>query len=405
MKKAALLLVSLTATLLLAEGLLRLLYPDTQQLYVWQPNLQHTFYPDSAIFPGIKGPSLFTINDYGVREDTFYTHYSNNLKAPLNDDEKGHTYYLFVGGSTTECLYLDDYETWWNDIGRHIGDASDIYSHIVGSIGKSGCTSRENYLHIKYFVPQFKRINCVVVMCGLNDFMKRLSQDSLYDNDFRFTPGVESKYLDEIFLNNSKNKTWWRRTALYQVLQNALHKARPVKWENVQDDTGQIYAKWRSNRLKASHLIDTLPDLTAALDEYARNLNLMIDEAAKQHIEIMFINQAAIWKDTMPAYEKLMLWMGGKGNFQLNAGAEYYSPKALRKGVTLYNNRLKDVCKERRVNYIDIDSVLPRNLSAFYDDCHLNEEGARIVSKEVYNQIKWYHYYLDQERLNGPHPK
>lgn len=388
--------MSILFSLLIAEGILRLMYPQYNDLFVWQPNLQHTFHPDPEIFTGVQDSSLFSTDQHGIRNG-----YSD-IDVTEEGDNDGifgkRNFYLFVGGSTTECLYLHNDETWYEDVSWHANRHSDIGFRVIGSIGKSGCTSRENYLHLKYFVPQFKRINSVVVMCGLNDLMKRLSQDTLYENDFRFTPEVEDAYVKDIFLSNSKNKSWWRRTAVFHLLQSALHKSKPVKWENVQDDTGQIYTKWRSNRLNALSMLDTLPDLTSALNEYERNLNLMIDEAHKQKVEIIFINQAAIWKDSMPSYEKPMLWMGGKGNFQNQSGAEYYSPKALRRGLDLYNNRLRTVCLARNVIYVDIDSVLPRNLSVFYDDCHFNEEGARMVSKAVYYQIK-HNQFLRREAM------
>ena len=156
----------------------------------------------------------------------------------------------------------------------------------------------------------------------------------------------------------------------------------------LQDNTGEIYSIWRKNRQHALSFLDTLPDMTAALDEYGRIINLMIDEAQKQKLRIIFINESAIWKDSMPEIEINKLWQGGIGKFQKESGHVYYSPKALRHGLELYNQKLSSVCAARGVEVIDIDSKLPHDLSVFYDDCHFTKEGARQIGNIVYSAIR-----------------
>lgn len=61
MQNAALIFMSVLLSLA-AETMLRWLKSDRKKYFVWQPNLIHTFYPDSTLFHGIKGASLFSIN-------------------------------------------------------------------------------------------------------------------------------------------------------------------------------------------------------------------------------------------------------------------------------------------------------------------------------------------------------
>lgn len=375
-KKAALLLVSLTATLLLAEGLLRLIYPDTQQLYVWQPNLQHTFYPDSAILNGIYGPSRFSINAQGFRGAVF----TNN----------GTKKYLCIGGSTTECLYLDDTETWTALLQDSLNAKAGITAYTMGSIGKSGCTTREHYIQLKYYVPQLGRVDGIIMMIGINDLMKRLSRDTLFENNFVFTPAVEDSVVNTIFLKHSRSNgtTWWRSTALFQLLQGALHKAQPVKWENVQDDKGEIYRQWRSYRQQAVNTIDTLPDLTAALKEYTRNLQLLYNTAQQQHLPLVLITQPVLYTDSLSLAAQRLLWMGGTGNFQQQGGSRYYSPCVLQQAMQLYNLQLKTFCAGKAgIKFIDLATALNGDTSVMYDDCHFTEYGARRVAAIISEQL------------------
>lgn len=361
LKKAGLVILAILLSVFIAEGVLRLVYKAQQHYYVWQPNLKHVFIPDSSVFNGVKGASVFTINADGYRGKPF---------------QAGELNYLAIGGSTTECLYLDDKETWQALMGN--GN--------VGSIGKSGCTTRENYIQLKYYVPQVANIKGVVMMVGLNDMVKRLSQDTLFNTGFKFTPQVEDSFVNTIFLKGGRatGKTWWRRTAVFYVLQQALQRTTRVEWQSIQDDRGAIYKTWRNKRQQATQIIDTLPDLTAALEEYGKNLQLIYNQTRLQKIKLVLVNQAALYKDTMSAYEQNLLWMGGKGDFQGKGPNAYYSPAALNKALQLYNTRLKQFCAGKAdVVFIDLSAQLPRDTSVFYDDCHFNERGAQQVARII----------------------
>jgi hypothetical protein len=76
----------------------RLVFPPSGKYYPWLPNLHRIFRPDPNIMPGVQGESNFIVNSQGVRGDEF---------SP-DDDYR----ILAIGGSTTECLYLDQTEAW-----------------------------------------------------------------------------------------------------------------------------------------------------------------------------------------------------------------------------------------------------------------------------------------------------
>ena len=393
LKKAGIVLLSVLFSLLCLEFALRIAYPAQTHYFVWQPGLQHHFSPDTSILNGIEPHSSFTINHYGLRTDTTDLQHGPDLFNASSSPETtgGAKYYLCLGGSTTEGLYLDDSKTWPAQFAKAALADHDSTFRFTGNMAKSGCTMRENYIQLKYCVAQYKRINTVFVMSGLNDMARRLSRDILYQSNFQFTPEVEDSFVNTIFLKQGRGqgKTWFRRTALFYVFQNAYHRHKPlsIDWM-VQDNSGKIYNTWRNNRAHALRLIDTLPDMTAALDEYGRIINLMIDEAQKQKLEIIFLNQSAIWKDSMPDAEISRLWLGGIGKFQQEPGHVYYTPKALHHGLELYNQKLAATCAARHVKVIDIDSQIPHDLSVFYDDCHFNIEGTRQIANIVYREIK-----------------
>lgn len=390
--KAALVITSVLLSLFFAEFALRWAMPDDGHYYVWQPHLQHQFYPDSSIFYGINGCKNFSINEQGTRGDLLL---KNTEEKTVSGEtvkvwpDKFTYNRLLLGGSTTECLYLDDKETWWYLWDSISGGVDNELA--TGSIGKSGITTRELYLHMKYFVPQLKYANEVIIMPGLNDLMKRLSADASFHHNFQFAEAVEDSLVNTIFLQQGRGheKTWWRRTALFYALQNFYHRLKPkgVEWM-IQDDKGKSLAAWRDNRKKAVAVIGSLPDLTTALSEYKRNLQLIYEEGRRQGLGVLFITQPVIYKDTMSTYEQSLLWMGGIGAYQKEKGHNYYSAKALKQGMEMYNNTLRQFCNENNIPFIDAAATLPQDTSVFYDDCHFNENGARLMAE-----------YLSQQRF------
>ena len=66
----------------------------------------------------------------------------------------------------------------------------------------------------------------------------------------------------------------------------------------------------------------------------------------------------------------------------------YYTVRALNEGMTGYNAALLQVCKDRGVECIDLASLLPKDLTTFYDDEHFNENGAARVAEIVAEYLR-----------------
>lgn len=361
------LLLALTVSLLtlaVAEYLLRLKYPADNNYYVWYPNVVARFNADSNIIHGVSPHSRFTINNMGVRGD----------KLPFTKVHK----ILCIGGSTTECLYLDDNLTWSALLQSKLGK-----NYWVGNIGKSGTKSVENYMHIKYATSQVNP-NYLLCTVGLNDMLRYLANGNL--------PAVvnanERRMRDTCLqvVNPIPDKIF-KRLLLYKILQNAYRTMFPYKATDylAQDKEGKAIKRWRLNRAAAS-IIDTTPNLENTLLIYESNLQAMIDEAKKNGNEIAFVEQCALWKDSMSADEMKLLWMGGTGNFQKEAGHSYYSPRVLNTCLQQFNMVTEKVCTQNGIPFFNLD--IPKSADYFYDDCHFTIKGAEDVAGQIYRQWK-----------------
>ncbi len=358
-------------TVVLAEVALRLFYPAATARFIWPPGLHMTLTPDPAILHGIAGSSRFIVNDAGFRA------------APLR--EGADLRLVAVGGSTTECLYLDQDETWPALLETHLRNRLGGDRVWIGNAGRSGQRTREHVLIIGSLRASVPGLDVVLVMAGLNDLLRRLAEDDLYDPEGLSRPGAAEALMPSAFAivppEADVRTAFHRRLALWRVLGG--FRRRFMKPDFVQDPAGACVNRWREHRRGAARLRSDLPDLAPALREFDANVGRMAAESAAAGARLVVITQPAVWAvDLVPEVEA-HLWMGGVGAFQQAPGHEYYTPAALAEGLERFNDRLRASARERGILLIDLAATLGRDAACFYDDVHFNEEGARRVARIV----------------------
>jgi lysophospholipase L1-like esterase len=350
-----------------AEAALRALAPDARRFCVWPPGLERTFHPDPALMPGIDGTSEFRISSLGLRA---------REAAPAGAASPR---VLAVGGSTTECLYLDQAEAWPALVERGLGSTA-----WVGNAGVSGRHTRDHVVQLVHLLPEIGALDRIVLLVGVNDLMLVLGQGDAYDPRGLDAPGERERALRRAFAvlprtldpaRFPRGTELWRRVLV--PLKDRLVPAQ------AQDDTGAIYATWRAHRAGASRWIDALPDLAPALAEYERTVRELARLARAAGARPLFVTQPCLWSAAPPPAHEALFGMGGVGDYQKVEGAPYDTARALALGMARDNARLLAVCTEIGADCLDLAALMPPDGEAFYDDVHFNEEGARRVAAAV----------------------
>jgi lysophospholipase L1-like esterase len=372
-------LLGLLAAFLFGEIVLRLVLPSQDRYYAWPPNLKVTLEPNSEFLPGISGRTRLTTSSDGIRGDEITTNQMYRILA--------------VGGSTTECFYLDDTEAWPYLLQMKLSE-SKMMPIWVGNTGRAGLNTRDHLLQLKYLLPQYPKIDAAILLVGSNDLHIRIA-DRNYDPLYTAKPTFEAEYKRRAFSLVPSNESpyhhtrlgWWR---MAKRLKNGyLDKVPDLP---IMDPTGASLATWRRYRKTAPTITDDVPDLSSALEEYRHNLETMVDIARARSVRLIFVTQPTMWRLDLPQEEMDLLWGGGVDKFQLGLGKKYYSPASLEKSMQKYNDTLLDVCLKRAVDCIDLAKVLPKDKTVFYDDVHFNESGARQVAEALFR-------YIDQRVL------
>ena len=370
-----LLIGSVAVSLLIAELVLQRF--SVARYYVLPPGLKQEFHPVPETMPGVSGPSVYSVNAVGTRGSDW----SDGRQFRI----------LAVGGSTTECLYLDDSEAWPWLLEKRINESLGAEKVWVGNVGRSGHNTRNHILQVEKMLEQYSEIDLLILMVGINDLALRLLQDS----DYVPLSEETNKYRQKLFYRSfalvppmESALPFFQRLALWQQIRRIKKVIiKPGIEDSLQDETGEIYTQWRSFRQSATVLRAELPDLSSSLLEYAQNINTIIETARGHGVEVMLLTQPALYKENLEAELANLLWFGGVGNFQFTAGSEYYSIGAMARAMQAYNQVLLDACEQSGVSCVDLASRLPKDTTVFYDDVHLNESGAEKVAAMVAESI------------------
>ena len=350
------------------EGLLRIWYPAPTRHYVWPPGLRVDFLTSAAATPGVAGPGRFRTNSLGLRSD-----------EPFAD--AGRVVYIF-GGSTAADLYLDQEEAWVQRVQEGLNRTPGQPRTWVGNLARPSLASVHNLIHFDRLLPELPRANLLVDLIGVNDLQLALKSSYL-------DPTPE-RNLDWAFALRPPEGGVASRLATVRAVRFVWRTWQQARLGFVQTRDGARYARLRECRQTAplANLVDVLPDLAPALEEYRRNLQALAERARAYGAPIVFLTQPTLWAKDMGASERSRLLAGGIGPIKTWCTHQrYYSPQALAAGMQAFNDVLRDVCRAPGMTCRDLAAALPSRAEYFYDDMHFSEAGAARVAELVVGWI------------------
>jgi lysophospholipase L1-like esterase len=326
--------------------------------YPWPP-MKRTRDVGPAIV-GVQGPAEFTINTWGIRGREV------DSIEPANA-------ILCVGGSTTECLYVTDRRSWPRRTEEILAEklARPIY---VGNAGRSGHLVKHHQYLIEHY-PAIDRFGWVVVLAGINDlgcFLHGNREER------------ESTVASETLLRWTRpHEISYRRLTLWRLMESVLDVGTPVaSGQIVQDPAGRWIDQKRTER-SAKRQADPNADerLTSGddLEIYRRRLTSLVEACRQRGLKLLLVTQPTMWRgDLPPEDEKLLVE-------QTEQVA--YSAGLLARLMESYNEIMTSVGKETGTPVADLAGAIPKNRSAFYDDCHFNDAGCEKVAQFLVDRL------------------
>lgn len=327
---------------------------------VWVPGTQLVTRADPTETPGVRGIKKFTVNEIGLRGPAF--------------PRQGDTYKIVtVGGSATECLALDDSEEWPHLLMEELNARQKRRFVWVGNAGVSGHTTVQHRVVLES-LPILSEADLGIFMVGANDLWTTLAAEGS-------STKVEQEHyaaLVSAYLRGTQSPRFplYKRLRLFELVRDTV-QAATRKFALASEEAEVDYNASRRKRAAAATV--PLPDLQTGLKEYRERILALACLCQARGARCLFVTQPSMWRADLPLAAQRLLWFGWVGRWKSSKG--YISVADAARAIDAYNNTLLEVCRSNGLQCYDLASRVPRDSSAFYDDFHFNEQGARIVSQ------------------------
>lgn len=385
--KILLLALCVCASLVVSEGILWLAAPvpdpfdrslvhhrhDAANRYIsssFRPNQTVTFETDGKVLPGISGATRFTINSFGFRSAS-----QHSLQKPSD------TLRVFcVGGSTTICLYLDDRDAWPAVVERQLQAVAPENLRIeVVNAGKMGDSTRDHLDMIGERIVMFDP-DIIVVCAGINDMWLGFGPhySPIKDDPGSLFRGDSESYYDHVKACLTAS----------QLVRRAVYLRRSLGGQIVGgnlelDLTGAWITNRRLNWRRAPY-INELPS-GRAIKEFSTNLRSIVGICRAHGITCALVTQSTLFRENLGPDEHALFWwiVTDKEDKEHRLPLSFLTAEMER-----YNNVIRQVASDFDLPLYDAAREIPPDRRHFYDECHLNVEGARALATGVTETLR-----------------
>ena len=286
------------------------------------------------------------------------TRNSLGLRGPeLPVDWKNELTVITIGGSTTECHFLNDDKTWPYLLGREL---SDSFPHCW--LNNAGLDGHSTYGHIVLLNDYIKKLRprVIVFLTGINDVE---TEEPTFHDKLNIR-GAYPDFRHYIFWNS-------------EVLNLCLNLVRGWRAQKFNNTTNAVLVLDSSRRLILSDSVmqKRLAAQAPFIAGYKRRVEQLADTCLAWGILPVFVtqpNQFGFGKDPVTGTD-LALFPCDPNDDQLNGGLMWEM-------LERYNDVVRGLPVEKGVPVIDLARLMPKNSLYYYDMSHFTNRGAEEVS-------------------------
>lgn len=258
----------------------------------------------------------------------------------------------FIGGSTTECMYVDAQKRFPYLTGELLsGDTLKVNSINAGVSGNDTLNSINAYTN--KILPLQPDI--AVLMHNINDLSILLYEESYWNqNEFRSPIILEDKSL---------------KAFLKAILPNTYEFLFRIK-ANITGHADEFYAQRDSNKVIDQKRIQEL---------FESNLKIFIEISKAKNIQPVLMTQANRFLVEPDAI------IANKTKSLESIGIKYTQYKALYDAM---NESIRKVANDNDVLLIDLAKEVPQTSEYMVDSVHFNDAGSELVARIIAQQLE-----------------
>jgi hypothetical protein len=260
---------------------------------------------------------------------------------------------VFIGGSTTECRFMEEQGRFPFLTGRlieqKIGKKCNAYNQ--GVSGNS--TMHSNDLLLNKIVPM--KPDIIVLMEDINDAITLMYEGTYWnDNPSRSLIVVNPGTLHSFFKN------------LKNLLFPNLY-ARIVQVINAGPDE---FARLRGKKLVVNE--------NAVSEQFSNSIQTFVSIARIWGIKPVLMTQSnRLTEHPEASFENQMREVE-------SVGIKYQD---LRRTFNQFNNNIREIGKKNNLLVVDLDSLVPKKSTYMYDCVHLTDSGSVFVANKIADEI------------------
>lgn len=304
-------------------------------------------------------------NNINPKLDTVITVTRNSLgfRGPDTPHQfSKHLSIIAVGGSTTECHFLNDQKTWPFLLGKYL--RHDLEKTWINNAGLDGHSTFGHQVLLDDYVKKIKP-KVVVFLTGVNDIENE--GPSYFDN-----LTTKNAYPDFIhFLYNNS-----------EVINAGVNIARGARAKKFNNTTQEMKIPGSMGDLLISQreIDERLARQENFLEGYEARIAALMDTCKQNSIIPVFITQPCLYGKGIDSVTGVNL-----ATAKVEEGMNGELLSAL---LGLYNDKIIEICETKAIPFIDLAAMMPKNSLYYYDQTHFNNEGAEMVARLVEEKMK-----------------
>ncbi|MGJ0535218.1 SGNH/GDSL hydrolase family protein [Methylocystis sp.] len=318
---------------------------------------------------GLKPQIMYSVIEGGMR----------SLSIKSLSDRKMAKRVLCVGASTTDQSTQETGDTWCGLLEKLIKDNSDekrINFQTI-SFGRGGMKSIETagwlFENVDLINPDI-----VITLLGVNDLSLNGGPEYQTKNPVDYITRIQEKSANvrDLFEQYClKLSQLCRVTKLVQDkirVSNAIKAGDIVEWHSANLPTLR-------QKYKDYPFVDAPIRTPDPIVEFQDSVRWILNFLSARGVRVIVLGQPVLWKDALTSEENDVLW------FPVNTYKGFVRTSAAwhQMEIQKFNEAQKQEASAFGFEFIDLDRILPKTLSTYFDDCHYTDQGSAAVAQAV----------------------
>ena len=340
-------------TVVLIEAALRLLTPAP----AFSASLNLHMNLDTRLEPdlhGVASPAYFSTNKWGMRGST----------PPVGAAWDEATTIITIGGSTTQCFFLDDSRTWPAVLEKQLQDNG--HDAWVGNAGQAGHSTIGHVAMVDGPIAKI-RPDYVLFLVGVNDLSVSLRPQWHWDES-----------MSESLLGSARSDglNWLLD---HSRLAYRLHLAKQVHFDGSTVRSKSFSVPLPTEPATGDEYIPVPGDdrILTSLPLFRRNVERLISVVRSIGATPVFLTQPLLIEDSPQ-------WAGVRARSTwMKKEKVHLTGDGYARLLDRFNEVLLDICAHRDAPCLDLAGLVPHSTDYYYDLVHYNDAGAKLIGEIV----------------------